>query len=189
MTPKEAVNEIKLIVDTIDENLLRVMDGALNNLYGEFMERIFNDKKDANESSLGQYSTKPLLIGEKSFRTKGESDRFFKSKTKDENSKSNWRTLKNGKKAFLLDGGYKELRSVQGLQVGEIDLQYRKELLKSVVPSVENGRFTIEMISEKEFKKARGFEKRKGKSVFFASEKETENAFNYISENLFKDGN
>ena len=46
MTPKEAVNEIKLIVDTIDENLLRVMDGALNNLYGEFMERIFNDKKD-----------------------------------------------------------------------------------------------------------------------------------------------
>ena len=88
-----------------------------------------------------------------------------------------------------MDGGYKELRSVQGLQVGEIDLQYRKELLKSVVPSVENGRFTIEMTSEKEFKKARGFEKRKGKSVFFASEKETENAFNYISENLFKDGN
>ena len=92
MTPQEAVNEIKLIVDTIDENLLRVMDGALNNLYGEFMERIFNDRKDANDSSLGQYSTKPTLIGAKSFRKKGESDRFFKSKTKDENSKSNWRT-------------------------------------------------------------------------------------------------
>ena len=189
MTPKEAVNEIKLIVDTIDENLLKVMDGALNNLYGEFMERIFNDRKDANESSLGQYSTKPTLIGAKSFRNKGESDRFFKSKTKDENSKSNWRTLKNGKKAFILNGGYKELRSVQGLQVGEIDLQYRKELLKSIAPNVEAGRFTIEITSEKEFKKARGFEKRKGKSVFFASEKETENAFNYISENLFKDGN
>mgnify|MGYP003465850382 FL=1 len=68
-------------------------------------------------------------------------------------------------------------------------MQYRKELLKSIAPNVEAGRFTIEITSEKEFKKARGFEKRKGKSVFFASEKETENAFNYISENLFKDGN
>ena len=189
MTPKEAINEIKVIVESIDENLIRVMDGALNNLYGEFMERIFKERKDANENSLGQYSTRPLLIGEKSFRNKGESDRFFKSKTKDENSTSNFRTLKNGKVAYLLDGGYKELRSIQGLQVGEIDLQYRKELLKSIVPSMENGRFTIEVISENELKKARGFEKRKGKSVFFATEKEAENAFNYIEENLFKDGN
>jgi hypothetical protein len=120
MTPKEAVNEIKLIVDTIDENLLRVMDGALNNLYGEFMERIFNDKKDANESSLGQYSTKPTLIGAKSFRNKGESDRFFKSQTKDENSKSNWRTLKNGKKAFILNGGYKELGVFKGYKLARL---------------------------------------------------------------------
>ena len=202
MTPKEAVNEIKLIVDTIDENLLRVMDGALNNLYGEFMERIFNDKKDANESSLGQYSTKPTLIGAKSFRNKGDADRFFKEikafneeigGNEEINSTQGFRTLKKGKskgkKAYLLPGGYKRLREIQGLQVGEIDLQYRKYLLKSIVPSVENGKFTIEIISEKEFKKARGFEERKGKSVFFASEKESENAFKYIEDNLFKDGN
>jgi len=198
MTPKEAVNEIKLIVDTIDENLLRIMDGALNNLYGEFMERIFNDRKDANESSLGQYSTKPTLIGAKSFRNKGESDRFFKEVKQfseevgnnDEIKKTQgFRTLKNKKRAYLLPGGYHRLREIQGLQVGEIDLQYRKELLKSIAPNVEAGRFTIEITSEKELKKARGFEKRKGKSVFFASEKEVENAFNYISENLFKDGN
>ena len=198
MTPKEAINEIKVIVESIDENLIRVMDGALNNLYGEFMERIFNERKDANENSLGQYSTKPILIGAKSFRNKGDADRFFKEVKQfseevgnnDEiNKTQGFRTLKNKKRAYLLPGGYHRLREMQGLQVGEIDLQYRRELVKSIVPNVENGRYTIEFIGEKELKKARGFEERKDKKVFFATEKEAENAFNYIAENLFKDGN
>jgi hypothetical protein len=38
--------------------------------------------------------------------------------------------LSSGKKAYLLLGGYKKLREMQGLQGGEIDLQYNSVLIK-----------------------------------------------------------
>ena len=74
---------------------------------------------------------------------------------------------------------------MQGLQGGEIDLQYNSVLIKSIVPSVEGGKWVIEFLDDKNRDKGRGFEKRRAKQVFFASEAETERVFDYITENLF----
>jgi hypothetical protein len=185
MTPTEAISEIKAIVSELDANVINALDGALNNLYGDMMERIFNDKRDAFGNSLGEYSTKPTLIGAKSFRNKGNADKFFNSEEAFSDDTQGFRTLSSGKKAYLLLGGYKKLREMQGLQGGEIDLQYNSVLIKSIVPSVEGGKWVIEFLDDKNRDKGRGFEKRRAKQVFFASEAETERVFDYITENLF----
>lgn len=187
MTPNEAISEIKAIVSDLDANVINSLDGALNNLYGDMMERIFNERKDAFGNSLGGYSTSPILIGAKSFRNKGNSDKFFNSEEAFSDDTQGFRTLSNGKKAYLLIGGYKKLREIQGLQSAEIDLQYNSELIKSIVPNVENGRWVIEFLNEENKDKARGFEFRKKKQVFYASDDEAEKAFDYITQNLFGD--
>ena len=75
---------------------------------------------------------------------------------------------------------------MQGLPVGEIDLQYRSELIKAIQPDVENGRYLIKFVDEKNELKARGFEKRKNKQVFYASEDEANKALDFITEKLFQ---
>jgi hypothetical protein len=50
---------------------------------------------------------------------------------------------------------------------------------------VEGGKWVIEFLDDKNRDKGRGFEKRRAKQVFFASESETERVFDYITENLF----
>ena len=186
MTPKEAVSEIKAIVSEIDINVEKALDGALNNLYGDIVERIFNERKDAQNTSLGQYSTKPTLIGAKSFRNQGQANTFFNGQEAFTDDTQGFRTLKSGKKAYLLIGGYRKLREMQGLPVGEIDLQYRSELIKAIQPDVENGRYLIKFVDEKNELKARGFEKRKNKQVFYASEAEANKALDFITEKLFQ---
>jgi hypothetical protein len=128
LTPQQQADKLNLFIGNFDNLIADTFESATFNLLADIKTRVFGEHEDTSGGKLGQYSTKPTLIGAKSFINKGGANTFFEAQKKKEDGK--WRTVK-GKHLFVLDGGYKELRQIQGRQTAEIDLQYSFELAKS----------------------------------------------------------
>ena len=171
MTPQQQADKINLFIGNFDNLIADTFESATFNLLADIKTRVFGEHEDTSGGKLGQYSTKPTLIGAKSFINKGGANTFFEAQKKKEDVK--WLTVKVGKTKsknahlYLLDGGYKELRQIQGRQTAEIDLQYSFELAKSGLTT-----------------KGRGFEKRRGKKVFYASIQEQKKAMSFVGKKI-----
>lgn len=93
------------------------------------VQRIFDFGLDANGMPIGQYSTKPMLVGAKSFRNKSGANKIFGSKSKRKAAK--WVTLSKGGKNYklvVLPGGYKAVREASGLWTGFVNLDFTGRL-------------------------------------------------------------
>jgi hypothetical protein len=181
-----AQERIKKIVNSIDDVIEISKKNAIVDIYGQLEERIFNKGgaggKDKNEQSIGKYSTKPLLIGAKSFMNKTRANEFFKSQEAFTDDTQGFRTLKNKKVAYLLPGGYKKFRSLNGLQNNIVDLTFSGRLLKGIAFDNESIFFRDELSK----KKAEGNEKRFGKRIFAPSKSEAEIFYDELNRNLTK---
>lgn len=140
--------------------------------------RIYDEHKNADGKSLGKYSTKPALIGAKSFRNKTQADKFFNSDEAFTDDTQGFRTLSNKKKAYLLPGGYKKLRSIQGMPSEEINLQYSSDLKKNgIVTVISGGKYQLVFRTDYYTKIARGFEIKHNQKVYSLSEEEQKTLF------------
>lgn len=189
MTPQEQADKINALIANWSTTVSETFTLAITKLETDITNRIFNKHENANGGKLGQYSTTPTLIGAKSFATKTSANAFFSSiKKKDKKEPSKWRTLKNGKHAYILDGGYKELKSIQGLYSSEINMQYRGELAESGIGTVINGEsYMVKFLNKLSENKGRGFEKRRNEVVFSASEQEKQDTFVFIGTALINE--
>lgn len=98
---------------------------AVLDLVTREQKRIFVDGKNSNDTKIGDYSTKPMLVGAKSFINKGTADKFFKRKD------NKWKTIQRGGNNYplaVLDGGYKELRRLTPRKVDFVNLKYTDDL-------------------------------------------------------------
>lgn len=116
-----------------------------NEFYVENVRRIHNTGKDADGKLIGggQYSTKPSLATEGQFTKKSAfiptvvasgvsysssiKTRKVKAKKFEQGDRWLWIKFKKAKKAvpvMVLEGGYKELRSIQQKEVSHVNLQY-----------------------------------------------------------------
>ena len=116
-----------------------------NEFYVENIRRIHNTGKDADGKLIGagQYSTKPSLATKEQFTKKSAfiptvvaSGVSYSSSIKTRKVKAKkfaggdrwlWIKFKKAKKAvpvMVLEGGYKELRSIQQKEVSHVNLQY-----------------------------------------------------------------
>ena len=91
----------------------------------EMLKRIHDRGIAADGRKIGRYSTKPTLIGAKSFTTKGNAQRALGSKSK--RKELEWRTVK-GNKLAILPGGYKQIRQIEGVRVDKVVLENRGDL-------------------------------------------------------------
>lgn len=162
------------------EILNDALDGSLNNLYADYMDRIFNKNLKSDSTPIGKYSTKPILVGAKSFRNKGQADKFFDSEEAFTDDTQGFRTLKSKKKAYLLIGGYSKLRQIQGMPTDTVDLQYKAHLKQSINPKVTNERHAIVTNDTDNFKKMIGNDKRFG-TISFLTKDERENFFKDVN--------
>jgi len=89
--------------------------------------RIHNEGKNVRETQIGKYSTKPTLIGAKSFRKKSTANKIFGSKKK--RSELKWRKVK-GKSLAILPGGYKQIRALDGDKTSFVNLSRTGKLSK-----------------------------------------------------------
>ena len=163
--------------NVIAKNAKRIERVAITTTYGLYLRRIFNDGKATDGSKIGQYSTNPTLIGAQSFRTRSQANKVLGSKKK--RSALSWVKAK-GNNLVVLKGGYKELRSLQGLQTSTVNLQYRDDLFRSVKIGTNKGDTVIGFVdgrglkgkADLQRKKAEGNEARFGKQIFTISKSE-----------------
>lgn len=143
---------------------------VIGTYFGEYVSRIFNEGKASDKTPIGQYSTKPMLVGAKSFMNKTKANAFFsseKAKNKKNKGDSGWRTIKTEQgfeRLKLIEGGYKEFRALNGFQTSEVDLTFRGDLFRSVKLDVK--RFAIGFNSILQKAKADYLEKHFKKVIF-----------------------
>ena len=143
---------------------------VIGTYFVEYVSRIFNEGKASDKTPIGQYSTKQMLVGAKSFMNKTKANAFFsseKAKNKKNKGDSGWRTIKTEQgfeRLKLIDGGYKEFRALNGLQTSEVDLTFRGDLFRSVKLDVK--RFAIGFNSILQKAKADYLEKHFKKVIF-----------------------
>lgn len=91
---------------------------AMGELEAEWKDRVFNRGEAADGSDIGQYSTKPAYYSKAAFIRTGA----FKPKGKN----GGGATFENGnpRKSMYLQGGYSELRSIQGRSTEVVNLKY-----------------------------------------------------------------
>lgn len=186
MSLNDFINNLETCAVDMIPQLADIYEQALQNLDAEINNRIFNEHLDSNDSKIGTYSTKTTLIGAKSFKNKTNASNFFKAEKqkRKKEDESKWRTVK-GKHLLLLDGGYKQLRALQGMQSGELDFKYTSELLKNgIIQRIGDGRFQLVFNNELNQKKARGYEERKGKKIFYMSKNEEKQMIDFIGERV-----
>lgn len=183
MTPQQQADRLNVYLANLNELIAESFELATVNLETDIKRRVFTEHEDITGAKLGQYSTKPTLIGAKSFINKGGANSFFTAQKKKE-PKGQWRTIK-GKHLFILEGGYKELRQVQGLQTSEVNLQYSGELLLSGInTNFGENVYQVKFVNQLSTDKGRGFEKKRGKKVFYASKEEKEKAVNFAGNRI-----
>lgn len=81
---------------------------------------------------------------------------------------------------------WKKAREAKGRQVARVDLQFNKDLLRSITDDVSSDRYSVKIKEDLNVKKARGFEKNRGIEVFFASEEERKNIIDVIEKEFIK---
>lgn len=181
MTTKE---RIKRIVDTIDDVVIVATTDATNQLFADIEDRIFNKGLDADNKPIGRYSTKGIFVGGSSFRNKSTADAFFskiKQLEKKRKDGSNWRTIDNHH-LYFLEGGYKHLRELQGLQSAKVDLTVTGHLKSSITR--DDNRVFFENIYG--VKVGRGQEVHFKKDIFQPTKEEKKTVLKIMNEHIDK---
>lgn len=116
-----------------------------------------------------------MLVGAKSFKTKGAAAKVFGSKAKRKSAK--WVTLKRGALNYsliVLTGGYKQLRELEGLQTGYVDLRFTGRLQSDFRTSLtpEGKGYVAGVKLKRNSDIIKGLEGRYGTRIFGASRSE-----------------
>jgi hypothetical protein len=82
LTPQQQADKLNLFIGNFDNLIADTFESATFNLLSDIKTRVFGEHEDTSGGKLGQYSTKPTLIGAKSFINKGGANTFLRLKRK-----------------------------------------------------------------------------------------------------------
>ena len=97
--------------------------------------RVYTEGEDVDGGKIGKYSTKPTLVGAKSFIKKASVNKVF---GKGKNKKLQWRTV-NGHRLAILPGGYKQIRQIEGFETAHVNLTRSRKMMKELSVGRVNG--------------------------------------------------
>jgi hypothetical protein len=142
-------------------------------------QRVVNKGIASDGSSFSPYSSKPTLVGAKSFRTQAAAQSVFGSK--DKRKKMEWQTINRGGSSFrlaILPGGYKQIRTIEGSQVAHKSFLRSGEMWISIhtqgTRQEGSGKFITTVGTENDLsnRKLEGNEKREGKEILGVTQQE-----------------
>lgn len=160
----------------LDKKFTKIINEVSNNSNGELMvklgefaltlirERVIKTGVNAKGQKYAPYSTKPTLVGCKTFIQKSACQALLGSKNK--RKELEWRTV-GGHHLAILKGGYKKIRELQGRQTNHVDFSVTNNMwndinLVSKQGDHQKGTVIIGARKEEEKKKLAGNTKRKG---------------------------
>jgi hypothetical protein len=125
-TIQEFNNKIDKLINELPKWLEETTkDIAIQDLSVLISERVINTGKDEKGGKFSGYSTKPTLAGKSTFTTSGAFNKIAGSKSKRKSLE--WRTVK-GNRLFILEGGYKEVRNLEGRETGHKSFERTGEM-------------------------------------------------------------
>jgi len=130
ITPKEFINKINNFQKGLSFETKEILE-CMNDAHADYVRRIFVNGRNGNLQKIGQYSTKPMLIGRKTFDGLKSTYKIRKD--------AEWRTVntrKGKRRLAVLQGGYKEFRQITGRQTATVDLRLRGTLYTDVANGV-----------------------------------------------------
>ena len=119
-----------------------------------FTNRIFDEGKGGDNAQIGKYSTTPMYASKSAFRNAGGFRGVGKKPKKDKVNKS-----------MYLAGGYKQLKSIQGLESSFVNLTYRGDLRRGLKLATEGNVVELKVIGLNE-KKVEGLTAKYGAETF-----------------------
>jgi hypothetical protein len=199
MTPTEFAIEIRRKIEALRRNN-RPLNVAAASTHTKMSKRIFVEGKARNESSIGSYSTKDIYLKElkdpiggfgKKKKPYGIAARnrkgLYPKKGIDGNEK--FKTTDRARITSYFKG-WKDFRSVQGLQTAVVDLNYTgdmfKDFAKSNLPFLDQvvqlnlNEYASTFTREINTKKAKGNEEHFRKSIFELSNSEKDNFYRIL---------
>lgn len=175
MTPQQQADKIKEFVSKFDNLVADTFESATINLEADMRVRIFDESEDKNGGGLGSYSTKAAYFGKKQFAVQGA----FKGQGK------NPKVIKEKPpKTMYLEGGYKELRAIQGRPTDRVDLQYTYDLFLTGIGVDFTKGYQVIFKNKLSEDKGRGFEERKGLKVFSPSQEESDKTIKFVGTHI-----
>lgn len=112
-------------------------------------QRVRQKGEKASGGSFSPYSTTPIFIGRKSFTSDKASNKVLGSKQK--RKELPWRRVR-GHNLAILEGGYRQIRILEGRQVNHKDFERTGEMWKSIrtlgVKEEERGVFVLTLGSD-----------------------------------------
>lgn len=200
MTISELNQKLDSLINDI-QNLGRTMVQIGSEALVYVRERVMNSGIDAEGQKYEPYSTKPMLIGCKSFKNKSDCSKVFGKK---KNKELKWVTLGGSryeqfleasaggsgdiKRLAVLEGGYKKFRELNGLQSGFVDFSFSGRMwanikIKSDQSEHNQGIVRIGATTEEDNKKLEGNTKRRG-DILKLSKSEIENINHSFAMNI-----
>lgn len=152
-------------------------------LQASIANRVFQDGEASNEGLIGNYSTKDMLIGAKSFIRKTEANKMFGSPTK--RRKLQWVTVK-GKHLAVLPGGYAALRTLQGRQANRVDLHMTGKLLSEWSMEGRGKRYFLGFRGEYGKNISEAMETKYKKPIFKSTDTERKQIVTIFEQSIFK---
>lgn len=150
-------------------------------------DRVHGTGVDAKGNKYAPYSTKPTLVGNKTFPFKYASQALLGSKSK--RKELEWRTVK-GKHLAILPGGYAKIRQLLHRQIAFVDFSVTQEMWKDInVIKSTNNSVTIGAKGDINKKKLSGNTKRRT-DILDLSQKEIDElkkAYGLSILNIFKE--
>ena len=130
MTLEEYIKRLEATTaDVGSHNMGKTMKEVASGALVLLRKRVTETGVNAKGSMFPAYSTKPTLVGCKSFYKKSSCEALLGSKAK--RSKLEWRTVK-GNKLAILPGGYRKIRELQNYPAGYVNFMISGEMWKSI---------------------------------------------------------
>jgi hypothetical protein len=176
---KELAGRLSKLSQQINADFPQWANAVLGNTALAMLKgRVVNKGIASDGSSFKPYSTKPTLVGAKSFRTQAAAQSVFGSK--DKRKTLQWRTIDRGGASYrlaILPGGYKQIRTIEGSQVAHKSFLRSGEMWLSIHTqgtTGSSGKFITTIGTENELsnKKLEGNEKREGKEILGVTKQE-----------------
>ena len=192
MTPQEFTEKLRDLYGLVGGDLAELaLAKPANNLFKEIRKRVFTEGKNSDDSSIGQYSVKPMYVAKEMFAKPGAfSPRGKKGEVGDKLVptyqlkrgviKPTNRQIKNysvvkannqPRKTMYLPQGYKELRDIQALRTDVVDLTYRGDLKKDFAIAKDGQAYLIGFKTKPESTKRLALERQFG-PIFYATQEE-----------------
>jgi len=124
-----------------------------------FTNRLFDSGVDGSGSQIGSYSSKEMYASKSAFRNAGSFNGVGKTGKK--------------RKSMYLPGGYRQLKSIQGLESNFVNLTYRGDLRRGLKLYTQGDTVSIKVVGLNE-KKVSGLIDRYGKETFSHTKEEKE---------------